>query len=288
MRREMGKELKSRSKYTFSPEWLHEPRQKATLLSRFVTPPGTKEGNFPFWHSRAKSPFSPGWYHQPWQKIPLLSRLVTRPGTKGVSIYKSSDPPPPALSHFFVPDPPPSLSCPPPPPPPSSSLTAAFRGAPRPLPHGILHRHRPPEIRRCPRPLPRRRSAAVGPRNAGGFLPDLPRPPRPPGLRCRRAVLLLRAVLPSPRGSTAAVPSSSSALSSPASGAPPSPPALPPAVLSIVASSCTVVLPNATGSALPGHRSCPGSQLSSQIGSCWRKQINCLRQHFLISFKELI
>jgi hypothetical protein len=42
----MGKELKSCSKYTFSPGWLHEPRQKATLLSRFVTRPGTKEGKF--------------------------------------------------------------------------------------------------------------------------------------------------------------------------------------------------------------------------------------------------
>jgi hypothetical protein len=49
----MGKELKSRSKYTFSPGLCNEPRQKATLLSRFVTRPGTKEGGlkreiFPF------------------------------------------------------------------------------------------------------------------------------------------------------------------------------------------------------------------------------------------------
>jgi hypothetical protein len=172
-------------------------------------------------------------------KAPLLSRFVTRPQTKGVSIYKSSDPPPPTLSHFFVPDPPPSSSlCPPPPPPPSSSPTAAFRGAPHPLPHGILHHRRPLEIRRPPtrrrsRPHPRHRSTAVGPRNAGGFLPDLPRPPG----------LLIPILLAS-----ASSLSSSSVPSSPASGAPPPPPRALPLdrlerrrlrpCISIVASSC--------------------------------------------------
>jgi hypothetical protein len=149
-----------------------------------------------------------------------LSRFVTRPGTRGVSIYKSGDPPPPALSHFFVPDLPPSSSLCPPSPPPSSSPTAAFCGAHgilrhrRPLPHGIIRRRRPPEIcrpptRRRPHPPPRCRSATVGPRNAGGFLPDLPRPPW-------LLIPILRAVLPGLRGSS----SPYSALSSPTSGAP--------------------------------------------------------------------
>jgi hypothetical protein len=141
-------------------------------------------------------------------KAPLLSRFVTRPGTKGVSIYKSSDPPPQALSHFFVPDPPQSSSSCPPPPPPSSFPTTAFRGAPRPLPHGILRRRWPPEIRRRPRPPPHRWSTAVGPRNAGSFLPDLPRP--------------LGLLIPILLASTSS-PSSSSAPSSPASGALPPP-----------------------------------------------------------------
>jgi hypothetical protein len=52
------------------------------------------------------------------------------------------------------------------------------------------------------------RHAAVGPRNAGGFLPDLPRPPGLPDPHTPRIgllpILLLRAVLPGLRGSAAA------------------------------------------------------------------------------------
>jgi hypothetical protein len=129
-----------------------------------------------------------------------------------VCTYKSSDPPPPVLSHFFVPDPPPSSSsCPPPLPPPSSYPTTAFAAPPVLCPTGFSAATSLPKSSDTLAP----RHAAVGPRNAGGFLPDLP---RPPGLCRRRAVLL---------------------------------PALPPAVLSIVASFCTVVLSNAAGSATP-------------------------------------
>jgi hypothetical protein len=141
------------------------------------------------------------------KRPPHLSRFVTRPETKGVTIYKSSDPL--ALDHFFVPDPPPlSLMCPPPPPSSSSSLTADFRSAPRPLPLGILRPRQPPRIRhpltrQHRRPPTCRRSAAVGPRNASGFHPDLPRPPG-----------LLLASASSPY---------SSASSSPTSRAPPPP-----------------------------------------------------------------
>jgi hypothetical protein len=120
-------------------------------------------------------------------------------------------------------------------------------------PHGILHPRRPPEIRRHPLLTPRRRSAAVGPRNAGGFLPDPSQPPRPPGLRRRRAVLLA---------------------------------ALPPAVLSIVASSCTVVLPNAAGSAPPADTdpaSCP-----PKLGLADASKLIVCVNIFLVYFKELI
>ena len=51
------------------------------LLSQLETPTGTKRGHFiPVGGSRGA--FYPGWWLQPGQKAPLLSRLVSPTGTK--------------------------------------------------------------------------------------------------------------------------------------------------------------------------------------------------------------
>jgi hypothetical protein len=135
-----------------------------------------------------------------------------------VCTYKTSDPPPPALSHFFVPDSPPSLSCPPPPPPPSSYPTAASAAPPVLYPTGFSTVAGLPKSADTLTPCHAAGPPPSAPGTRATSSPTCLRPPRPPGLRRRRAGLL---------------------------------PTLPPGVLSIVASSCTVVLPNAAGSAAP-------------------------------------
>jgi hypothetical protein len=141
---------------------------------------------------------------------------------------------------------------------------------PRPLPSvappcllrpRILRRRRPPRICRPPtrpRPPPRSQSAAVGPRNAGDFLPNLP---QPPGLLL--PIILIRVVLPGLRGSATAarrVPCRPAGLcvvaSARASTSSPRPAAS--------AFSLIVVLPNAGRGApsLPTagvHRPCPAA-----------------------------
>jgi hypothetical protein len=112
--------------------------------------------------------------------------------------------------------------------------------------------------------LTHRHTAGPPPSTPGTRATSSPTCPGLPGLRRRRAVLLLCAVLPGLRGSAAAVSSSYSAPSSPASGALPC--ALPPAVLSIVASSCTVVLSTSVGAPPADTNPCQGHSCPPKLG----------------------
>jgi hypothetical protein len=157
----MGKEFMSRSKYTFSPEWLHEPRQTTTLLSRFVTRPGTKEGNcFHFDTLAQNHPLVPGGITNHDKIHPFCHGSLHDLGLKVCLYIKAATLPLQHLATFSS-----LIHChhrrrvlPPS----SSSLTAAFRGTPRPLPHGILRRRWLLKICRRPHPPPHRRPPECG------------------------------------------------------------------------------------------------------------------------------
>jgi hypothetical protein len=163
---------------------------------------------FPFGAPARNHPLVPGSITNRDKRRPFCHGSLQEPGLMVCLYIKAATL---SLQHFFVPDPPPSSSSCPPLPPPSSSQTAAFRGAPWPLPPGFSATASLPES------AVHRPANALDLRHATGPPPSAPGT-RPaftltcPGLRGSHPhtprislllILLLRVVLPVLRGSTA-------------------------------------------------------------------------------------